>query len=94
MSQDFLYYRIVFNNKTGKFLFVSKDIMNSQIINKSIFILNPATVTRYPWIRNIGNTSIVLNQENKIISFIINNPLESIKYKDHKKINKSRRKQG
>ena len=84
-----MYYRIVFNNKTGKFLSVSKDILNSQLINKSNFILNPAK----PWIRIIRNTSIVLNQDNKIISFIRNNPLESIKYKDHK-INKSRRKQG
>ena len=72
-----MYYRIVFNNKTGKFLSVSKDILNSQLINKSNFILNPAK----PWIRIIRNTSIVLNQDNKIISFIRNNPLESIKYK-------------
>jgi hypothetical protein len=42
MSPDFVYYRIVFNNKSGKFLFVSKDILNPQLINKSNFLLNPA----------------------------------------------------
>jgi hypothetical protein len=41
MSPDFLYYRIKFKTKTGKFLFVSKDILNPQLINKSNFILNP-----------------------------------------------------
>jgi hypothetical protein len=41
MSPDFVYYRIVFDNKTGKLLFVSRDILNPQLINKSNFILNP-----------------------------------------------------
>jgi hypothetical protein len=35
-------------------------------------------------VRNIGNTSIVLNKENDIVSFIQDIKLEPIKYKDHK----------
>ena len=34
MNSSFVYYRIVFNNKTGKFLFVSKDIINSVDSNR------------------------------------------------------------
>jgi hypothetical protein len=39
MSPELVYYRIVFNNKTGNFLFLSKDNLNPQLINN--FNLNP-----------------------------------------------------
>jgi hypothetical protein len=42
---DSVCYRIVFNNVSGKFLSVIKDIINPELINKLNLILNPASGT-------------------------------------------------
>ena len=78
MTKDFIYNRIVLNNTSENFIFWSRDIM--KIDNNYKFILNPIN----SWVRNIGNSSVVLNKYNDIVSFILNIPLEAIRYKDHK----------
>lgn len=78
-TPEFIYNR-VFNINTGKFIFESKD--NLQLENNYNLILDPSKT----WVRTIGNTSIVLNQNNDIVSFIQDIKLEPIKYKDHKRL--------
>jgi hypothetical protein len=74
------YTRIVFHNKTGKLLFISKDSIN----NENLIYLNKDTSNHY--VRESGNLSVALNQYNDIELFIKKIELPYIKYKEHNKI--------
>jgi len=78
-NKKFEYIRIVFQIKTGKLIFSSKDILNNENLN----ILRKDKNMHF--LRKIGNISVCLNKDNDIELFIKNIDLQPIKYNEHKK---------
>jgi len=78
LNKDFSNIRILFNIKSGKFLFMAIDRENNQ--DYQILLTDKC------WIREIGNTQLVLTNKNKIVSFIQKIKLSPIKYPVHKKL--------
>ena len=93
LNKEFVYFRVVFNLKTGKFLFLALDKVAS---SKSVYEVKTSLINKDSlcylnencWSRTIGNSTLVLNsQDNNIELFTHKINLAFIKYQDYQLLN-------